>query len=89
MVISYDISSDQRRLKVAKTLEDFGERVQYSVFECILNPDDLKKLLLSLERIIDPAEDSIRVYRICQECVKKISILGIGEITRDKDTYII
>ena len=36
VVVSYDITNDRRRLKVMKTLEGFGERVQYSVFECRL-----------------------------------------------------
>ncbi len=89
VVISYDIGSDQRRLKVARTLEDFGERVQYSVFECILQEEDLKRLLQRLQKLIDPAEDSIRIYKICQKCIKEIKILGAGEITREKDLYII
>ena len=43
-LISYDISNDKRRLKVMKALEDYGTRVQYSVFECWLRPQDLKSL---------------------------------------------
>ncbi|MEW6376162.1 MAG: CRISPR-associated endonuclease Cas2, partial [Thermodesulfobacteriota bacterium] len=38
-VVSYDIPDDQRRIKIAKILEDFGDRVQYSVFECLLEQD--------------------------------------------------
>ena len=36
-LVTYDITDDQRRTKVAKILEDFGDRVQYSVFEMILD----------------------------------------------------
>ena len=36
-LVSYDIPDTKRRTKLAKTLEDFGDRVQYSVFECILD----------------------------------------------------
>ena len=45
VVVSYDITCDRRRSKVARTLEDHGKRVQYSVFDCILNgvPDSVSK----------------------------------------------
>ena len=39
IVVSYDIPDDRRRLRLANTLKDFGIRVQYSVFECRLEPD--------------------------------------------------
>ena len=44
MIISYDISDDRRRRKIMQTLEDFGRRVQFSVFECLLLPVEFEKL---------------------------------------------
>ncbi len=41
-IVSYDLPDDGRRLKLSKILLDFGDRVQYSVFECILKD---KKML--------------------------------------------
>lgn len=43
-IVSYDIPDTKRRTKLAKMLEDFGDRVHYSVFECILDSDLLKKM---------------------------------------------
>lgn len=43
-VISYDISNDRRRNKIAKILLDYGRRVQYSVFECEMNQKSFKEL---------------------------------------------
>lgn len=47
-VVTYDIPSDKRRQKVAKLLEGYGRRVQYSVFECLLSEvkyEELQKRL--------------------------------------------
>ncbi len=88
-VISYDIKDDRRRLKVAKTLEDYGKRVQYSVFECILTDEYLIRLKRRLERLIKADEDSIRYYRLCNSCREKIIIHGQGKVSEDEDFYII
>lgn len=75
LVVSYDIPSNRRRYKVMKTLEGFGTRVQYSVFECSLKPrqiNDLRKRLYKLTT----DEDSIRMYLISADDVKRIERLG-------------
>jgi len=43
ILVSYDIPNDRRRVKIAKTLEDFGDRVQYSVFECDLEQEHFER----------------------------------------------
>ena len=48
IIVCYDIASDKRRNKVAKKLKDFGERVQRSVFECILEDEKIKQLIKGL-----------------------------------------
>jgi CRISPR-associated protein Cas2 len=75
-IIVYDIENDRRRLKVAKLLEQVGERVQYSVFEAWLTKDELLKLVRRLERHIEPDEDSIRIYYLCASCREKTRNIG-------------
>jgi CRISPR-associated protein Cas2 len=82
VVVSYDIVKDSRRNKVSKTLLDFGDRVQYSVFECKLDAAALKRLGDRLGRIIAKQEDSVRFYFLCENCVPKVKILGRGTVTR-------
>jgi CRISPR-associated protein Cas2 len=89
IVVSYDIPSDRRRTRLANALEDFGVRVQYSVFECRLTPDQIDRLRARMAKEIEPAEDSVRIYRLCQECVGKIEILGQGEVTEDPKVYVL
>jgi len=76
VVVSYDISSDRRRSRVCKLLKDYGERVQYSVFECLLRPDDLKRLRERLKPLLVPEEDDVRFYRLCENCRRKATVWG-------------
>lgn len=87
--ISYDIRDDRRRLRVAKILKDYGERVQLSVFEADLDDKALARLQQRLGRCLDPAEDSVRFYPLCAACVPKIIILGQGVVTQDPEVIII
>lgn len=89
VLISYDIQDDKKRTKVSKLLENYGTRVQYSVFECLINKEQLKKIKEETKKIIDLNTDSIRFYLICESCVNRIEIIGTGEITKDIDFYII
>ena len=87
--ISYDISDDRRRLRVAKVLKDFGARVQLSVFELILESDQLERLKQRLNKELDPEEDQLRIYPLCGTCSEHIEILGQGVVTQDPDIIVI
>ena len=72
-VITYDISNDKRRTKLADLLGKYGMRVNYSVFEIELNQTKLDKLLyeIELKKLINKKYDSLRFYHLCQNCVSK------------------
>jgi CRISPR-associated protein Cas2 len=89
ILVSYDLPDDRRRTKVAAALEDFGTRVQWSVFECRLEEAQVARLSTRLGRLIDEAEDSVRIYRICAECARRIEILGRGKVTEDPEVYVL
>lgn len=88
VVISYDISDDKTRTKVSNMLLDHGTRVQYSVFEMLIDNDRLDELV---ERLKDYPErgDSIRIYHICEGCLKKAIILGRGEFEKEVSYHIV
>lgn len=75
-LLSYDISNDKRRKKVAKLLKNYGQRVQYSVFESNLDGDKLDEAKMKLEEIIDVDNDNIRIYSLCSTCKDKFIELG-------------
>ena len=88
-LVSYDISDDRRRTKLAKVIKDFGDRVQYSVFECLLDRDLLDRMTARIQAVIVEEEDSVRIYSLCVGCEKAITIIGQGEVTREEDVYIL
>lgn len=87
-LVSYDIVDDKRRVKLSKTLKDFGDRIQLSVFECLLTDDLAMRMVERIEDIIDNEKDSVRIYRLCGKCEKQIDIFGLGEVSKIEDVYI-
>lgn len=76
-VISYDISNNRLRTQLARLLEGYGVRVQYSVFECRLEYERYQELLKKMKEYSEKfEEDSIRIYRICKNCEQEIETLG-------------
>ncbi len=57
-------------------MEDFGLRVLYSVFECYLTHIEFEALRRAIEPILDPLEDSVRYYILCEKCEKNIEHIG-------------
>lgn len=88
-IISYDISDDKRRNKVAKELEGYGERKQYSVFECDISASDHNKLWKQLSKLVDHNSDSVLSYPICKSCAGKSKQLGIKLAIFSKVDYYI
>ena len=87
VVVSYDVSTKetagQRRLRrVAKICEDYGQRVQNSVFECILDPTRWTSLRLRLLDEIDAGEDSLRFYFLGANFQRRIEHHG-AKVVRD------
>ena len=82
-LISYDVASDKRRTRVARCMEAYGERVQYSVFECELSTTQLERLRARLLRLVDHETDSVRIYGLCGGCRLRVDVIGNG--TRPDD----
>ncbi|WP_301629405.1 CRISPR-associated endonuclease Cas2 [Paenibacillus apis] len=81
VLITYDVSTTdsagQRRLRqVAKACLNCGQRVQNSVFECIVDAAEWTSLRLRLLELIDPEQDSIRFYQLGNQYKNKIEHVG-------------
>jgi CRISPR-associated protein Cas2 len=81
VVVAYDVSTKeaagQRRLRrVAKACEDYGQRVQNSVFECIVDPEQWTRLRLRLLDEFEPDEDSLRFYFLGSNFERRIEYHG-------------
>ena len=76
-VISYDISKTKTRNKVAKLLEGYGRRIQYSVFECEIEEASYASLYEKLlKQTLESGTDSIRIYRLCKKCAGHVITIG-------------
>jgi CRISPR-associated protein Cas2 len=89
IVVAYDIPDDKRRTRLYKTLLGFGEPVQYSVFECILSDVQFEKLRQAVARVIEPEEDHVRYYELCQACNRRIRTVGKVPVTGKPSLYVI
>ena len=83
VVVTYDITDDRRRMHVSDELENFGARVNFSVFECHLEAESLADLKQRLAEKIDSSEDNVRYYVLCDAGLKKVEIHGKGQVTQD------
>jgi len=84
VIVSYDVATSekggQRRLRrVAKACKDFGQRVQYSVFECIVDPAQWTVLKERLISEIDPQNDSLRFYYLGSNWQHRVEHVGAKE----------
>ncbi|MBU6303454.1 MAG: CRISPR-associated endonuclease Cas2 [Verrucomicrobia bacterium] len=75
-LVAYDITSPKRLAKVAKVCEDFGLRVQYSLFECHLEEREFQRLWKRLLEEIDAGEDRIVAYKIDARSARETMTAG-------------
>ena len=76
LLITYDIADRKRLYRVARLMERYGLRVQKSVFECRIDPAQLKHLLGEVKPLLKIKEDRIHIYRICESCQPKFRGFG-------------
>jgi len=81
VLVTYDVSTEdpqgQKRLRrVAKVCEAKGQRVQNSVFECLVDPAQWAKLKHDLEEEIDPKKDSLRYYFLGKNWKGRVEHVG-------------
>lgn len=81
VLITYDVntisSSGQKRLrKVSKICQNYGQRVQNSVFECVIDTTQYTTLKYELENVIDTDKDSLRFYKLGNNYKNKIEHIG-------------
>ena len=94
VLITYDVNTQDaegvRRLnKIAKLCVKYGQRVQNSVFECLLESSSYKTLQHELLKIADLEKDSLRFYNLGQNYSRKIEHFGFKEAYDSQDSLII
>jgi CRISPR-associated protein Cas2 len=94
VVVCYDVSTlepeGQRRLRrVAKVCKDYGQRVQFSVFECEVDPAKWTFFKQKLIDEIDPKEDSLKFYFLGSNWKRRIEQIGLKKSYDPDDPLIV
>ncbi len=81
VLVAYDIADTEgpgahRLRKVADVCEKYGERVQFSVFECRVSPERFHRFVGELQDVINPQRDSIVIYRFAGQIQSARTTLG-------------
>jgi CRISPR-associated protein Cas2 len=84
VIISYDVNTEDikgrtRLRRVAKLCEKNGQRVQKSVFECLVEPDRLVAIKGALLKEMDSKKDSLRIYYLGSNWERRVEHFGVGE----------
>ena len=94
VLITYDVNTEdaagKKRLRqIAKQCVNYGQRVQCSVFECLLDAAQCKQLQAKLLNIMDPQRDSLRFYYLGKRYENKIEHFGCRETYLPEEPMII
>lgn len=94
VLITYDVNTEdaagRRRLRqIAKKCVDYGQRVQNSVFECLLDTAQCRTLQAKLLAIMDGEKDSLRFYYLGRQYEKKVEHFGCKKTYLPEDTLIL
>ena len=94
VLITYDVNTEdaagrKRLRKIAKQCVNYGQRVQNSVFECLLDPAQCKRLQHELCSIMDAERDSLRFYYLGNQYEKKVEHFGAKTTYLPEDTLIL
>lgn len=93
VLVTYDVAittdgGAARLRRVAKICEQYGVRVQNSVFECIVDATQKKMLEVELMKVIDKQVDSIRIYQLGNQYRNKVKHMGAKETINVEDPLI-
>lgn len=75
-IVCYDIPSDQTRYQLARWLDGFGDRLQYSVFEVELDHELLDEMWAGVLRLVDPSSDQVSLLPLCATCHGRRQTVG-------------
>lgn len=89
MIVAYDIADEKRLLRVAKTMLDYGVRVQKSIFEVSVTQSAFGEMNERIRNIIDWEADGVKYFPLCERCAGTVEIIGQGQFTDpDREYYV-
>ncbi|MDL2122497.1 MAG: CRISPR-associated endonuclease Cas2 [Deltaproteobacteria bacterium] len=90
MIVTYDIADPRRLNRAAKVIKDYGIRVQKSKFEVTVDNKTFVEMKARIEDTIEPAEDGVKYFPVCERCAGTLEIIGQGIfIDPDEEYYVL
>jgi CRISPR-associated protein Cas2 len=90
-IVCYDIANPKRLRRVEKTVKAFGSRIQFSIFECLLDPVRLQQLRKNLDEVINSDHDQVMFLSLGSEVGNsnfRIDTLGLPYVERSRVTIL-
>lgn len=84
VLVCYDISRDAARARVAAYLQQWGDRIQRSVFVCAVAPEEMNEMVGRIEGMIDPDTDAVHLLPTCAGCWSRLVVRGQADATPDR-----
>jgi CRISPR-associated protein Cas2 len=86
ILVCYDVNTENkagrsRLFKVAQTCKNYGQRVQLSVFECVVDEAQYEALCAKLRKTINPTQDSLRIYKLHGNRESYLKLFGLDHFT--------
>ncbi|MBF0625851.1 MAG: CRISPR-associated endonuclease Cas2 [Magnetococcales bacterium] len=89
-IVCYDVTATRRRTRLAVCLDGFGDRVQKSVFEAVLDAGLFDKMVSEITAVISPTQDSVLIYPLCANCAGKVLRLGVeGPVPGEEQVFVV
>ncbi|GAB4263921.1 CRISPR-associated endonuclease Cas2 [Thermincola ferriacetica] len=89
IIIFYDIPNDRRRTKLAKKLQDYLDRIQFSVFAGKITLEQQEEIAEIIAKVINDEEDSVIMLEVCAKCMGKLKEQGTAKMYTEEGPIII
>lgn len=88
-IVCYDIANSKRLRNLHSFLKDYGVATQKSVFECDISLEEINSITKYCLKNLNKQQDSVRIYKVCSACIRKIIICGISERVLNVDYQVV
>ena len=89
VIVAYDMENTKKRTKLMKKLKNYLIHIQGSVFEGYLSPPLIDKMIKDIKPFIEEDTDSLRIWKIPENSVKDVYVMGLPEISKNESFKII
>ena len=90
-LICYDLADDHKRDRMSKTLLNYGQRIQESVFAADLDEALAAQLIQKVTAMMEPQrpDEKVHLFKLCKQCAESVVCLGAAEIHDDQEYYVV